>query len=66
MQMHEGLQYMRSESPEKLPAFTGGSEAHEIGRKLLILISNPPFMSGEGNTNSGGVAERFFSIESSS
>ena len=32
---------MRSESPEKLPAFTGGSEALERGQKLLP--SNPPF-----------------------
>ena len=31
---------MRSESPEKLPALTGGSEALERGQKLLP--SNPP------------------------
>ena len=31
---------MRSESPEKLPALTGGSEALERGQKLLS--SNPP------------------------
>ena len=31
---------LRSESPEKLPAFTGGSEALEMGRKLPT--SNPP------------------------
>ena len=31
---------MRSESPEKLPALTGGSEALEMGRKLPT--SNPP------------------------
>ena len=31
---------MRSESPEKLPALTGGSEALERSQKLLP--SNPP------------------------
>ena len=33
---------MRSESPEKLPALTGGSEALERSQKLLP--SNPPFV----------------------
>jgi len=49
---------MRSESPEKLPALTGGSEALERGQKLLP--SNPPdaFVVDEESGNRVGVQRR--------